>query len=115
VLTQTLIEIDGEQCRCSRGVAAILGIGRNQMLQELREHGVFTHDNLPTSAQYVYDGYFKLHKSDGWDKITTYYTSEGIDFVKDICKNLPRKPVKKERPYKEKYDYELASVIEMFD
>ena len=97
--TETRIEIDGELCRCSRGVATILGLGRNNMLKELRNQGVFTSDNLPTSAQYVYDGYFKLARASQWDTYTTYYTDAGIDFVKTMCCELQRKPPKTEKPY----------------
>lgn len=91
MLSQTIIEIDGEECRCSRGVAKILNIGPRIMLAHLRSKGIFNKKNIPTSMEYLELGYFKVKTGKKWDVKTTYYTSAGIDFVKEVCADVPKK------------------------
>lgn len=83
------ILIDGEPCFCSRGAAAIVGIGQKKMLQRLRDEGILNYLNLPTQ-EYRNIGYFKCQRAVRWDTITTYYTQKGVEFIKTICKDLPR-------------------------
>jgi hypothetical protein len=106
-LPPVIIQINGTDCRCSRGVATIIGVGQRSMLKRLRERGILNWKNLPVTNQMVYDGYFKIKRGQRWDQLTTYYTDQGIEFVKEICKDLPKKY---EKPYKEKYDYILADL-----
>ena len=90
-----MITIRGINCFPSRGVASLLCVGRNKMLETLRAHGVLSRDNAPCQS-YCGKGYFVVERGQH-NTITTYYTSAGVELVRDVCKDLPRK--KAEDPY----------------
>lgn len=87
-----MIIIHGKECWPSRGVATILEIGRNAMLKTLRAKGVLTRENSPCQA-YCGKGYFVVERGQHNTSVT-YYTPEGLEMVREICKDMPRKKVK---------------------
>lgn len=107
-LPPVIIQINGVDCRCSRGVATMLHIGQKAMLKCLREKGILNWKNLPVNNQTVYDGYFKVKHGQRWDQLTTYYTDMGIELVRELCKDLP---LKYEKPYKEKRDLLMEEAL----
>jgi phage antirepressor YoqD-like protein len=89
-----MITINGKECWPSRGVATLLNIGRNSMLQELRSMGMLNKDNSPTLS-YRSRGLFVI-KQERFGPVT-YFTSAGIDMARELLKDVPRKvskPVK---------------------
>lgn len=88
-----MYKINGKRCWNSRGAAAILCIGRNNMLAELRAKGVLDHNNVPTK-NYKDSDYFVVKYGEKFNTLVTYYTEEGVEYLKNICKDIPRKVVK---------------------
>jgi hypothetical protein len=84
-----MIVIRGKECWPSRGVATLINLGRNTMMRELRSKGVLGKDNTPTSA-YSGHEYFVVERTDRG--FVTYYTSSGVEFVRRMLENVPRKP-----------------------
>ena len=103
----TIILIDNIKCVGSHSLSGILKVGQQTLLKCLRDKGIFDHRNIPV-PKYRGIGIF-LGKVGRHNTITTYYTvDKGIDFVKNICKDLPRK---KYKPYIDNSIIGLEDVI----
>jgi hypothetical protein len=92
-----MILVAGHQCYSSRGLAAVVGVGRNTMLREFRSAGVLDHDNLPTRT-YAGKRFFFVHVPDAYmtrkyAATVTYYNEEFVAVARELCKDLPRKKV----------------------
>lgn len=109
-----MILVKGYECYCSRGLAKLLGIGRNTMLKELRKRGVLNYKNLPTTAYKGY-GYFIVSEANAYSGFITYYRKEAISAINDILKDYiieeNKKMNKKEKPYKEESRIDLDDVL----
>lgn len=92
-----MILIKGKECWNSRGVAAMLGIGRNIMLKTLRDRGILTASSNLKSIDYSDYVVIKTTNKNGFTVNVPWFTSSGIDFVKELLKDIPRK---KESEYK---------------
>jgi len=99
-----MINIRGTECYSSRGVASLLNLGQRTMLQYLRDLGVLTKNNLPKEA-YASKGYFMVAAGKRFDTMTTYYTRAGVEFLRDLLKDMPRKPAKKFKDDRDGFDY----------
>ena len=86
-----MIIVNGKECWPSRGAATILGVGRNTLLKELRERKVFDSDNIPL-INYANKGLFivSISENNGFQRETTYFSKQGLDFVDKLLCHLPR-------------------------
>lgn len=87
-----LLDKDGTKIYPSRSVASQLNIGRNTMLKRLRDYKVFDNNNYPIKQD---RNLFRAYKSSdcNCDVISTYFTENGIEYVREIVKDLPKKPI----------------------
>jgi len=91
-------DTDGTIIYPSRSVAAKLHVGRNRMLKRLRNTGIFNDENHPVKADKKYFRAYTNHHG-GFETIATYFTDEGIEYIKQFLVGLP---IKKETIIREK-------------
>jgi len=85
------MRVNGEELYSSRGVSCKLKIGRNTMMQHLRDRGILKRDNFPVLG---YEDCFKVRRALQFDKATTYWTEKGIRLTEEVCKDLPKLKLK---------------------
>ena len=78
-----MYEIDGQRVLNSRGVASILGVGRNKFLAWLRTHKIFMAGNTP-NPRYDRSGFFLTREGINWHAPVTYWTLDGLNAVKPL-------------------------------
>jgi len=100
-----MIKINGKCCWNSRGLAAILEVGKNNMLKELRTLKILTSQNVPNMGfAQDHPGFFVV-KPGKHDVVTTYYTELSVPFIKEKLSYMPRKKVKDFKFKTEKEDF----------
>lgn len=89
-----MINFNGSEYYNSRGVAAILEVGRNKLLSELRKADILKIDNTPCE-NFVknHRGFFYV-KRGRYNKATTYYSSSALDYIRENFSYIPRKKIK---------------------
>lgn len=77
--------IDSKSLQGFKEVANLLGMGRNRMMEKLRELNILTKDNIPYQNQ-LEAGRFKVKESTKNDHnvATTYVTPKGIEYIRKI-------------------------------
>lgn len=82
-----MIKKDGQDTWNSRGVAAICRVGRNSMLNYLREKQILRKIEgciLPYSSEYITQGWFRINHTGRFNKRSTYWTEKGLDETRII-------------------------------
>lgn len=104
-----MILIAGKECWNARGVALLIGLGRNTLLRALRNKNILTKNNTVKDAKYKQYIITRITNKNGFMVNVPFFTKEGLDFLKDFLSDVPRKV---EPPFKEKYDNALADTLD---
>ena len=85
----------GDSLYPSRAVQVMLNVGRNKMMQLLRDKKVLSKDNLPMPE---YTQYFEVRETEhnGFTCKTTYWKPSGVDLTQQLCSEAdvtPSKPL----------------------
>ena len=76
--------IDAKSLQSFKDVAGLLNIGRNKLTARLRELKIITNKNIPYQ-RYLDMKLFEVKQStqNGFNTVTTYTTSKGIEYIKN--------------------------------
>jgi hypothetical protein len=98
-----MITVKGYECLSSRGLATELGIGRNNMLKELRKQGILDFNNIPR-LKYQTGGYFVCDQANDRSDLVTYYRPNGVALVAEVLHDYIQATHRKQhkKPYKDK-------------